>query len=376
MLVTLSTALVSHAAPTPKAETTDSGNVYISGAQVAVTVPVHGDLFAAGGRVSVEREVDADAAVAGGSVDVRGRVGQDLRVAGGSAMIDGDVGGELMAVGGTVRVADSSSVTGSAWLAGSDVALSGKIGRGVKIIGNKIAVSGEIDGDTRLYGQDIKLLPGARINGNLSYASPNPLSQDAAAQVSGTVTREGTPERWNNVNEGGRVSIWFHPVFVLSMIATGMLLCLLVPDAVRGVQHTVGRYPVRCLLTGLALLFAVPPAVIFLMITLIGIPLGLILLALYPVMLLFGYLGAAFFIAARAADAMRQPQPLRLGRQALFLTLALVILNLLVLIPFLGGFLMFVLLLAGIGGWAVWIYMQYRARHARSTTGEEKLLTD
>lgn len=145
-------------------------------------------------------------------------------------------------------------------------------------------------------------------------------------------------------------------------MATGVLLFLLLPNAAQGIQRVIREYPLRSLLTGLALLFAVPPVAILLMITVIGIPLGLALLALYPVMLLLGYLAAAFFIGRRAADATKQPPRLSAGRQALFLALALVILNLIALIPFLGGMVMFALLVLGTGGWAVWIYMRYSAK--------------
>jgi hypothetical protein len=149
LIVFLSITLSAFAAPV-NVESSPSGNMYISGGEVKVATAVPGDLLAAGGRVSVEREVGADAAVAGGSVDVRAPIGQDLRVAAGTANIDANVGGELVAAGGTVRVADTSAIAGSAWLAGSDVTLAGKVGKGAKIVGNKIAVSGEIDGDTSL----------------------------------------------------------------------------------------------------------------------------------------------------------------------------------------------------------------------------------
>lgn len=59
---------------------------------------------------------------------------------------------------------------------------------------------------------------------------------------------------------------------------------------------------------------------------------------------------------------MKQPQQLSLGRQSLFLALALVILNLIFLIPFLGIVIVFVLLAMGIGGWAIWIYLQSREK--------------
>lgn len=345
-------------------ETSRAGNMYISGGQIKITSPVAADLLAAGGSVGVDREVGADAAIAGGSVDVRAPVRQDLRVAGGAVSIGGDVGGELVAAGGSVRVEQASAIARSAWLAGSDVALSGNVGRDVKIYANRITLSGEVGGDASLYGQEITLLPGARIHGNLSYASPNPLKQDKGAQVLGTITREPIPEGWDGKDAGRRALYWFHPFFILSMLVLGVLLFLVFPNAVRGVQRTIRQYPARSLLIGLALLFTIPPLAILFMVTVVGIPIGFFLLALYPFSLLLGYLAAAFFIGDRVAAATRRPEPLDWKWQALFLALALIALSVATAIPFLGGLVLIAAVVIGLGGWAVWIYNRYRSARA------------
>jgi hypothetical protein len=132
-----------------------------------------------------------------------------------------------------------------------------------------------------------------------------PLEPDKAAQVLGTITRDALPEGGNAKHRSSHALSWFHPVFILSMLASGVLLYLLFPDAVAGMQRTIKQYPLRSLLTGLALLFAVPPVAILFMATVIWIPIGFMLFALYPLMLLLGYLGAVFFIGRQTADVMK-----------------------------------------------------------------------
>src|SRR5690606_11620392 len=111
----------------------------------------------------------------------------------------------------------------------------------------------------------------------------------------------------------------------------GLLVLLLFPRASAGARASLARHPVRSLLAGFALLFATPPAAVLFMATIIGIPIGLSLLALYPLLLLFGYLCVAFFVSHRAsgvrsdpAQASRAPS---FGWQALFLLLALILLQ-------------------------------------------------
>lgn len=350
-------------------QTSAGGSAYVSGSDVVVTVPVSGDLIGAGGRVSVEQEVGADAAIAGGSVVVRAPVAEDLRVAGGSVSIESTVGGELVAAGGSVALRDSSRVAGSAWIAGNDVSIAGKLENGARVYANSVAISGKVDGDVQLYGRQLALMPGARINGDLSYASPNAIVRDPAAQVAGTITREPTPEEWES-SRSGNVSLTvaktgFHGFFVLAMLVVGMLLCLIFPATANGPPRAMRQHPGRSILFGLALLFTIPPLAVLFMVTVIGIPVGLALLLFYPFALLLGYLATAFLIGQQAALALKKPEPMGFLWQAFFLGLALVVLSLAAEIPFLGGLVMAAAVVTGMGGWAVWVQTAYSAARTR-----------
>lgn len=342
-------------------ETSAAGNIYLAGGDLRILNPVAADLIAAGGRISVEREVGADAALAGGAVDVRAPVSQDLRVAGGTVNIQRNIGSDLAAAGGTVTIEGPARIAGSAWLAGGEVNVAGKVDKGAKIYGSRITVSGQIVGDTRLIGEEIVLTPSARIDGNLFYASPNALPDDQRAQVSGAVTRLETPAGWHGGRAGGTGLSWFHPLFLISMLICGMLLYLLFPNAVTGTGRVIGQHPVRSLLTGLALLFTVPPVAILFMITVVGLPIGFVLLLLYPLILLLGYLATAFFLGRQIAVAMKKySEPLSLKKQALFLALSLLALSIALAVPFLGGFVLILAVVVGLGAWGVWT-VQYRA---------------
>lgn len=345
---------------TASAETSEAGNTYLAGGDLKIAQPVSGDLVATGGRVSVERNIGADAAIAGGAVDIRAPIMQDLRVAAGTVNISQAIGADLVAAGGKVRIEPTASISGSAWLAGSDVNVDGRIGHGARIYGNKITINGEINGDTRLYGEHIVLAPAARIDGNLSYASPVEFPENQRSQISGIITRLDMPEEWHSSRKGGGALSWFHPILLVSMLICGMLLYILFPNAVLGTEQAIEQHPVRSLLTGLALLFTVPPLAILFMATAIGLPIGFALLLLYPLALLLGYLATAFFLGKKLAQAVKHADLLSRKKQALFLALALLILSLALAVPFLGGFILILAIVTGIGGCAVWAQLKSR----------------
>lgn len=364
----LALAVMAPAVADVAATTTDAGNVYLSGDEIRLTEPVVADLFAAGRRISIDHPIGADGVLAGATVDIKAAIGQDLRVAGGRVNLDAGIGGDLLTTGGTVRVAKSSAVSGSTLIAGGKVIIDGRLAHGAKIYAREISISGQIAGDTRLYGQQVALAPGARIEGDLIYASTSPLPPEQLARVAGKVVREETPEGWKTASDrSAQSATWFRPVFFLSMLVCGSLLFVVFPGAVAGARQTIKHFPLRSLLIGLALLFTLPPVAILFMITVIGLPIGLALMALYPLLLLLGYLATAFFIGRATANAMKQPADFTFGKQIAFLAGALLILAVVSMIPVLGGLLMFLALVIGVGGWAVWLYQRYRGETSRDS---------
>lgn len=343
-----------------------SGNTYLTGSEVRINQAVPADLYAAGGAVVVAEPVAEDATLTGGRVDVMAAVGQDLRVAGGKVAVDAKIGGDLLATGGNVSVSPASRVGGDVMLAGGEVRFAGQAMRDVKLAGGKLVLAGEVKGNARLYGRDIRLAPGARIGGDLVYASSNPLSDQELALVAGHVTREAdAPGRSRNAGSG-----WMHPLFFISMLACGAILFLVFPNAVKGTEQAMWHTPLKSLALGLALLFTLPPVAILFMITVIGIPIGFGLMLAYPLLLLLGYLCAALFVGHSVAHALNQSGKTGTGWQVVFLASALLLFSLAASIPVLGGMLVFLATLIGMGAMVQWLYRRYRGRAA----GAEVLL--
>lgn len=286
---------------------------------------------------------------------IRAPVGQDLRTAGGTVRIEKDIGADLVAAGGSVHVVSGASVHGAGWIAGRDVIVDGRISRGAKIYGNTITVAGEIGGDTELYAEKIILTRAARIDGDLSYASAAELPEDQFSQVNGKVRRLDAQPGWQGGREDNGPLSWFHPLFQASMLVCGILIHALFPNAIAGGQSAMRQQPGRSLLIGVALLFSIPPVAILFMATVIGLPLGFALLLLYPLALLLGYLVSAFFLGGRLAATARQAEPLSRTMQLAYLALALLLLSVTLSLPFVGGFILLLAIVAGLGGGAVWL---------------------
>ena len=335
-----------------------STNVYMTGTEVRPTGPIHGDLVAAAGRISVDYAINGDAVLAAGSIDVRGRVGEDLRIAGGFVTLTGRVRGEALVVAASLGFGPDAEVGGRAWLAGGDVALAGRFHHDVKVYARNVLVLGHITGDVHLFGAAIEVLPSARIDGNLTYVSNTPIKIHPGARVAGKVIRE--PGRLPTLRMPG----WppFRPLLMFGLLAAGALLLALFPRFTASAVQTVQASPLGSLGLGIAIFFSLPPVMLLLVITIIGIPIALMLAGLYAVALLAGFLVAAFFIGERLLKLGRWRAEGGYWTRVGMLAIALIILWLVRHVPYVGGLLILVALAIGLGAMALQAFSRYSTR--------------
>lgn len=332
-------------------------DVYLVGGQVQVLAEVQGDVVVAGGQIRVERQVTGDALLAGGSVEVRGAVLDDIRAAGGEVIVAGSVGGDALLAGGRIKLTPDAAVGERAWLAGGDVEMAGRVGRELRIGAGSVTLSGEVKGNVMLAARRITLLPTARIEGNLTYWSPEPADIPDEAQIAGIITHVRVEPEPGIVGAAGPLS---RAIFLLGLLLVGIVLIKLFPRFSIAAARTIGCDPWKSLGLGLALLVTTPIAAALLMATVIGIPLGFVALAVYFVTLLAGFLTGILFFGELVARRLGRGAGLTTRWKMGALAIAFIVLWFLQFFSGFGGLVSFLALLFGLGAWTLHTYRVYR----------------
>jgi hypothetical protein len=107
--------------------------------------------------------------------------------------------------------------------------------------------------------------------------------------------------------------------------------------------------PLASLGLGLAVLAAVPLVVVLLMVTVVGLWLGLVLLAAYSALLMLGYITGALFIADFGLRELRGETETSRLWAIITLAVTFVLLALLSWMPAVNGIVTFALILFGLG---------------------------
>jgi len=338
-----------------------ASDLYAFGGGVDVAADVNGDLIAGGGRVVVNNRVQGDLIVGAGSVAIGGLIERSVRAAGGAVTIGGRIGRNVNVAGGTITITPDAVIGGNARLVGGDLRIAGSVARKLRAAGAVVVLAGEVSGNVEVVGQEIEVLPTARIKGNLTYWSPHEARIDPKATIGGRVTHN-LPELPSRIARTGTALITVsRALFMAGLTVIALALFLIFPGFTVRASRTIGSNPFKSLGMGLLLFAAVPVVAILSMITIIGIPLGLIIIVGYSISLLVGFVLAAFFVGDVGARAFMTTSAGKRPVRVLFLVIALVVLLLAGQIPFFGGLLIVLAVLLGLGAMSLHAWRQWDA---------------
>jgi hypothetical protein len=329
---------------------------FAAGNAVAVSTPVAGDLLAAGRSVTCNAPIGGDAVVAGGNILLGCEVGANTYAAGGEVVVSGAVARNARLAGGNVQVTPAARIEGGVTVAAGDARVGGSIGDYLQATGGTLVIDGAVGGNVEASVGQLELGPNTRIMGRLRYRSENMVRQDPAAQVLGGI--EYLPARGGPGVGRGLAGLLFFLflLWTLGLILLVALLVLLLPNFVGGVVRTLESRPGLSALLGFAMLVCIPVASVLLLITLVGAPLALVVMAAYFVLLVVGYVVSGAALGDWLWKRLRRAAVSETGPRILAAVIGIVVLTVLASIPVLGGLIAFAALLLGLGAVGLRMY--------------------
>jgi len=297
--------------------------VMAAAGEVSIDSKDVGRIIAAGGRITIKDIRTNEITVAGGHVTIDGVVNKDVVVAAGSVVIRGDIGGDLIVASGNIEV------------------------------------GGHIKGDVRLRGGDIRIAPGTIIDGDLNYSAKNDLAVPTDVQVGGGIHREGAGNGsyrfWEHV---GVVVLGFTVLalvgFVVTLFVFAFIVLLILTPTMISAADAIDFAPLRAFGYGVLIAFLMPVIFVVLAITIIGIPLALLCLAIFPIIFGLGTVAAAHWIGLRLRRITRpEGFDMSFSRRVLWTFVGVIVFIAIGMVPFIGTVIQFIIVMMGLGALAL-----------------------
>lgn len=334
-------------------------DLYLGAGSIVTSGEVQGDISGIAGSVLVTGSVTEDANFVGGSVDVLGAVQDDVRVIAGQTKIGGEVSEDVLVVGGMAHILPDANVGGDLVVFGGSVIVDGAVQGDVRAFGGSVALNGEIAGDTQVQANDsFTIGDGAMLQGDLAYTAKKEVQIPEGAEIAGTVDFTKLPFQGDEVPAGflALLAVPFIGAFFFAKLVAVLVATLAAVLIFRRFSESVTRLSTeryaRTLGIGLITMIVVPVAALIMLISIIGMFVGIAALAAYVLLLLLAKVYAGVVLGALLARWRKQEQ-LANWKWAL---LGVVLLEVIALLPIVGWVIALLIYLVALGAIALMTY--------------------
>jgi cytoskeletal protein CcmA (bactofilin family) len=323
-------------------ETIDD-TVFLSGQTVVVAGVVEGDVFAAAEQVEITGTVRGNLYCGGRKVTIGGEIAGNVHAGGKDLELSAKVGGSGFLGGQNVVLTEGSELARGGYLAGESVRAQGRVGRDLYFGAEKMEIGGSVERSVHGYAGQFAVSSGGSVGGDVNVTVP---AEDAAkidegATVSGATVIDVEAEKKER-------RAFLYPGFYLGVLAQalallviGLVLVTLFPSLLPPAPES-GKEALRNMGIGLIILLATPVAMLFIALTVIGIPVSIVLAMAYALLLYTSTLVVAYFLALRLPATNNR-------RLVVSTALSLLVILLVVKVPLVGPGLRFLVHLLGMG---------------------------
>lgn len=252
---------------------------------VSILGTVQGDAYLIGSQVVIEGLIEGDLLVFGGSVIITGTVAGNVKIVAGQATIEGVIGKKLLYLGVNIQMPESGQVKDNVMLIAGNADFDSSVDGNMTALVSSFKVGGTIKQNLRTFVGWLRLTDHAHIIGHMRYRSNNEASIDPQAKIEGGVVYR--PSLFRDIEDmpglsglaiGSKIAAFLMNFFYTFVV--GLLLIRYFPVKLRRMLRSLQRRTWKSFLWGLVVLIVVPLVAVLLLITVVGTPFALTLMAL------------------------------------------------------------------------------------------------
>lgn len=318
---------------------------------------VSGNLYAVGNTINVEGVISGDLIALAQTININGRIEGDIIAATQNITINGEIGGNVRVMGTTINI--NGPVTRNVNAFGSDISLGkdSQVGWDVYVAALNLEASGNIEGG--LSGRVEQALISGKIVKDVNLTISNdkniPVTLTESAQLGGKLN-----QKFTNPDKNNWLIIWtwtkIYAIFCSLLV--GLVLIYLGKNITKKILKKIEEAPKKTIAPGALLFFIFPPLAIFLLFTVIGIPLALIIMALWFIFVYIAKIFTAIILGEIILKKIIKKNEINLIWP---LILGTIICYLLFSIPLVGWIISLIAIFIGLGG--IYLYASNKLRN-------------
>lgn len=330
---------------------TEPGDVVITANQVSLDATIDGGLIVTGREVSGSVDANRPVVIVADAIMLEDVSAPLLVVSGSSVRLSGIVTAPVIVLGGRMTQDIDSILLSSLAVNSISAGLFGSINGDVQSSTGQLHLTGSIGGDFSASAGTALIGPAASVGGDLTLATATRISLPETMQISGqTVLKTLSPvpaavaeDPFRSILLSASLMVWL----------TGMALILFAPRFAEALGNRARKRWWSSAGWGLLSLCVAMGGGLVLIVTMIGIPFGIALFGLMPMVMVLGLtggiIGISFALRSRLKNLPGFGDVPPRARNAVGWTVTLAIMIAIALVPILGWAILWVLMLIGTG---------------------------
>jgi len=330
---------------------TIKGDIFLFGERVRVDGTVDGDVFVFGHDVNVNGHVKGDVFGFAQQLRINGQVDGNVRASTNTLTITGTVAKNVLTLDEVVNVESSGKIGGSLTIFVESLNLDGSLGRDLLIFGKHLALTGKINGAIKMKGDTLTINPSAQVGGPIYFEGNKEPEVSPQAQLASPVEYHKMEHKPRYME--GHYYVW-QVIWLAALVLFGLVLFQLMPGFATDAVESAERYGASFGL-GVLVFFGVPIAALIACVTVVGLFVGVSAFFLWYAALYFAQVIVGGVVGQWLMGRTRETWPL-IGR----MTVGLVIVRLATVIPGVGSWIKFGVILWGIGAISLALYDRFQ----------------
>jgi len=244
--------------------------------------------------------IEGDLLAATQEIEIRGEVEGDVRVIGGSVLLNGIIHGDVLVFGGEVRATEDSVILGEGVVLGGRFIHEGIMQDEVKIISGKVTLGGSFSEEVTVTTQDLILNEELILNPESQNSYFAPREALTPAGLEGLFEYNKTRLWYKNADFQSSSSLFFGFWTLLKFVTNAVLIFLLYfifKRFVESVKKLGSEKWLRSGVVGVVAFLAFPALALLLMVSLIGLPIGVLLMLIFWSLLIVRISLASFVVS-------------------------------------------------------------------------------
>ena len=263
---------------------TVDGNFYGVGSTVALSGVVAGDAVIMGGNITVNGSVADDLFALGGTVSLSASMTEDVRIIAGDVTISEPIGGSLVVIAGRLTVLSTATIGGDVLFYGGDATIDGAVDG--KILGNaeRVRINSAVAGGVDIASPNVTLGDQANITGDVRYVGTTEIVRATGAVVTGTVSKNDAPQTETVATDLRSILV----TLLMSLFATLSLFLLFRRQVEQVAKQATVQIGIKSVF-GFVTVIAAPITIVILMVSVLGLFVGIIGVLAFLVLLFLGF---------------------------------------------------------------------------------------